>query len=256
MARSSGSSFRRSFSASVSTTSAAASSPARPHGHPPSAPAAPGYPPSTRPSPEYLQHFDVVAPEISTRILRPGWLHRTRLLQLRETDLIDEATLDTALTWRRDHDRAHASDALTSGFTPKIDSSRTGSPVLRLDALRRLREAAAALGPWRTLLLERLVVHDDSSACAGPAAALLGQDGAHPVGRSSRGAAGASVGPLGAAGDADQELPPDLIETVGADAQHNGHLARDVAHQCRIELTDHRTDGGQLDRLRPIHHDL
>ncbi len=162
MARSSGSSFRRSFSASVSTTSAAASSPARPHGHPPSAPAAPGYPPSTRPSPEYLQHFDVVAPEISTRILRPGWLHRTRLLQLRETDLIDEATLDTALTWRRDHDRAHASDALTSGFTPKIDSSRTGSPVLRLDALRRLREAAAALGPWRTLLLERLVVHDDS----------------------------------------------------------------------------------------------
>ena len=163
MARSSGSSFRRSFSTAT---------PAPPHGHAPAAspryvslnqtPSAPALPISARPSLEYLQHYDVEPPEISHRILRPGWLHRTRVLQLRETGLIDEPQLDAACRWRIDHDRAHASYGLTSGYLPKIDAGGTREPILRLDALRRLREAAAALGVWRTHILERLIVHDDS----------------------------------------------------------------------------------------------
>ena len=119
--------------------------------------------PSTRPSLEDQRHHDVAPPEISNRILRPAWLHRTRLLQLRDTDLIDEPQLDAACYWRADHDRAHASFGLTSGYLPKIDGASGGAlQVHRLDALRRLRETTAALGQWRTLLLERLVAFDDS----------------------------------------------------------------------------------------------
>jgi hypothetical protein len=119
--------------------------------------------PSTRPSLEYQRHHDVVPPEISDRIFRPAWLHRTRLLQLRDTELIDEPQLTAACYWRADHDRAYASFGLTGGYLPKIDGAPGGArQVHRLDALRRLREAAAALGQWRTLCLTRLVAYDDS----------------------------------------------------------------------------------------------
>ena len=156
MARSSGYS-GRSFSASVSSTSYA-----RPIAHPSGHPSA-SHVLGTRPSLLDQRHHDVVPPEISSRIFRPAWLHRTRLLQLRDTDLIDEPQLDTACRWRADHDRAHASFGLTSGYLPKIDSAPPGAlQAHRLDALRRLRETAAALGQWRTLLLERLVAFDDS----------------------------------------------------------------------------------------------
>ena len=131
------------------------------------------------------RHHDVVPPEISSRIFRPAArFHRTRLLQLRDTDLIDEPQLDTACRWRADHDRAHASFGLTSGYLPKIDSAPPGAlQAHRLDALRRLRETAAALGRWRTLLLERLVAFDDSLAGPRQAAAVFPSDGTAAPGR-------------------------------------------------------------------------
>jgi hypothetical protein len=134
----------------------------------------PGFAPppiTTRPTPEFRAHHDIKPPDISAVSFRPAWLVRTRLLQLREQDPIDEAALDAACRWRVDHDRAHGrSGGLVGHYAPRLDGGTSGGREqsgLRLDALRRLREAATALGRMRALILLHLVVHDDSFRALG-----------------------------------------------------------------------------------------
>jgi len=122
------------------------------------------------PSPHFQQHHDVAPPDISAARFRPAWLVKSRLLQLRDNDLITEPQLDAACAFRRDYDRAHnQADALVGRYTPRTDGSAVNAPELRLqlDALKRLRETEAALGRTRTLLLVRLVVHDDTFRALG-----------------------------------------------------------------------------------------
>jgi hypothetical protein len=59
---------------------------------------------TARPTPEFHQHHDIEPPDISAVRLRPAWLVKTRLLQLREYGLIVEAQFDAAV--RRSRPRA------------------------------------------------------------------------------------------------------------------------------------------------------
>ena len=95
--------------------------------------------------------------------IRPAWLVRSRVLQLRERDLISEAQLDAACRFRADYDRAHGMNGgLTSRYDMRVDGVAVSGPELRLalDALRRLREVETALGRTRTRLLVKLIVED------------------------------------------------------------------------------------------------
>jgi hypothetical protein len=120
---------------------------------------------TARPTPEFHQHHDIEPPDISAVRLRPAWLVKTRLLQLREYGLIVEAQFDAAVRWRADHDRAHGGGSLVGHYGPRVDGGPCGGRELsglRLDALRRLRKAAAALGQTRATILLRVVVDDDT----------------------------------------------------------------------------------------------
>jgi hypothetical protein len=116
---------------------------------------------TSRPTPQFVRHHDVVPPQIDTHTFRPGWRVTTRLDGLLEAGRIDREQWDAACTWRR-----WAETVTPSRVQPweiRVDTpavpNETGV-LLRVQTSGKLRAAAEALGPLRIKLLEWVVARD------------------------------------------------------------------------------------------------
>jgi hypothetical protein len=118
---------------------------------------------TARPTPEFVRHYDVAAPQVDRDAFRPGWQVATRLHALLDLGRIDREEFDFALEWRRCAEVIAPSH--TSSFSPRVDKSvgpADKGMLLRVRAAGWLRECSDALGPLRIKLLEACVLHDRS----------------------------------------------------------------------------------------------
>jgi hypothetical protein len=121
--------------------------------------------PTSRPTPQFERHHDVLPPQVDDQRFRQGWLVQDRLHQLAAAGLISREELDTALLWKRAADTMTPSH--TCSFSPRVDTSTTArdsGALYRVRAATMLRQCADALGPLRVKLLEACVRDDRSWA--------------------------------------------------------------------------------------------
>jgi hypothetical protein len=149
---------RRPASGIVTRSFAAAGTHARPSPHP--APSSPAPILTARPTPHFEQHHAVTPPRVDSTAFRPGWRVATRLDALFERGLIEREAYEVARQWRRWAEATRPLPAMR--WNQKVDVTATiaadASAVHRLATATRLRQAAEALGPLRTKILERLLL--------------------------------------------------------------------------------------------------
>jgi hypothetical protein len=90
---------------------------------------------------------------------------QSRFDALLRDDCISPAEYDTGEAWSRDyHAAAERSVRLVSSFDLRMDGSHCSADPTqrRLDAIRRQRELAVALGPMRIRILESVLIFDIS----------------------------------------------------------------------------------------------
>lgn len=118
---------------------------------------------SNAPSEHYRQHRVVEAPAVDAHEFRPGWRVKSKLWLLLECERIDRRQLEAALAFR-DWCEAVGRQRGSAWLAARVDGGlRPGGGLItehQLDAARRLRDAAAALGDGRMNIL-RLTVVDD-----------------------------------------------------------------------------------------------
>lgn len=116
---------------------------------------------SSRPTPQFVRHHDVAAPQVDATAFRQGWRIRSRLDGLLECGRIDREQWDAAIVWRRWNEVSSRSRA--QHYEARVDVSagpNDGGMGRRIDAASRLRAADAALGVRRVRLLEAVLVRD------------------------------------------------------------------------------------------------
>jgi hypothetical protein len=125
-------------------------------------------PPSNAPSPEFRAHHRVEAPQVDATHFRQGWRTHSRLRGLFDARLIDGQQLDAAELWGKWAARTAA--PVTSGWRMRVDGGSTWGRdpgAHQIDAAKRLRACAAAIGPERVALLHLCIVEDASWAAIG-----------------------------------------------------------------------------------------
>jgi hypothetical protein len=126
-------------------------------------------PPSNAPSAEFRSHHHVEAPQIDASHFRAGWRTCSRLQGLANARLIDVQQLDAAELWGKWAARTNA--PVTSGWRMRVDGGTSAwgrdPGAHQIDAAKRLRACAAAIGPERVALLHQCIVEDASWASIG-----------------------------------------------------------------------------------------
>lgn len=115
---------------------------------------------SNAPSESYQQHHDVVAPRVDARAFRQGWKVATRLDGLHVEGVIDGATYEAGVRFRRDWEHGFHERSTWLASSGRGGKGSSQGTIDRLAALGRLRRIAAKLAPLDYKLLEQCAVLD------------------------------------------------------------------------------------------------
>lgn len=122
---------------------------------------------TSQPSREYRRHHDVTAPQVDASAFRQGWRVHSRLDALAASGQIEAGVYQAATEYRAAWERI-----LATGGVRWIAGGRGGSDAharraRQMEALRRVREADAAIGPVAAWHCYACAVEDWSWAAIG-----------------------------------------------------------------------------------------